>query len=137
MKKFFHRKRGFTDDISMVKLNDSESFWSNGEGISVRLEILCGAINKGSYNNALQVCALCMVCNTSRCQVRSQNANTVFDIMGASIGKACLCPSFLHTSFALIFEMCGFLLQNPSLQHSEILPLKLKVMGSGPFDPLE
>jgi hypothetical protein len=41
----------------MVKLNDWESFWSNDDGVSVRLENLCGAINTGFYNNALQVVA--------------------------------------------------------------------------------
>jgi len=68
-----------------------------------------------------------MTFSTSRCQVRSQNVNTAFGIMGASIGKACSCPSFPHTHFAHIYGMYGFHGQNPSLQHSGILPSKLKV----------
>jgi hypothetical protein len=69
----------------------------------------------------------------SRCQVRHQNANTASNVMGASIGKACSCPSFLHTRFVRICGMCGFRGLNPSLQHSGILPSKLKVAGSNPI----
>jgi hypothetical protein len=64
---------------------------------------------------------------TLRCQVRNQNANTASGIMGASIGKACSCPSFPHTHFAHIYGMCGFHGLNQSLRHSGILPSKLKV----------
>ena len=39
-------------------------------------------------------------CNTSRWPVHSLNANTASSIMGASIGKACSCPSFPPTRFA-------------------------------------
>ena len=45
--------------------------------------------------------------STSRCQVLSLNANTAFDILGESIGKACLCPSFQHTHFALTSGIFG------------------------------
>ena len=68
-----------------------------------------------------------MASNNSRCQVRNQNANTALDTIGASIGKACSCPSFPHTRFAHIYGMYGFHGQNPSLHHSGILPSKLKV----------
>jgi len=35
----------------------SEGFWSSVEGIGMRLGMLSGSINTGSYNNALQVLA--------------------------------------------------------------------------------
>ena len=41
----------------MPKQNDSIDFWGSGEGIGMRLEMLGGSINTGSYNNALQVLA--------------------------------------------------------------------------------
>ena len=44
-------------DISMPELSDLEGFWSSGEGIGMRLEMLGGALNTVSYNNALQVLA--------------------------------------------------------------------------------
>jgi hypothetical protein len=34
-----------------------EGFWGSGEGIGMRLGMLSGSINTGSYNNALQVLA--------------------------------------------------------------------------------
>lgn len=73
-----------------------------------------------------------MAFSTSRCQVLNQNANTALDITGASIDKACSCPSFLHTHFAHICGTCGFLLQNPSLQHSGILTSKQKATDVNP-----
>jgi hypothetical protein len=39
------------------KQNDSIDFWGSGEGIGMRLGMLSGSINTGSYNNALQVLA--------------------------------------------------------------------------------
>gem|GEM_PF-2257395 len=50
-------KRGFAGDISMTLLSDSVGFWGSGEGIGMRLGMLSGSINTGSYNNALQVLA--------------------------------------------------------------------------------
>jgi hypothetical protein len=41
----------------MHQLMDTEAFWGSGEGITVRLGMLSGSINTGSYNNALQVLA--------------------------------------------------------------------------------
>ena len=41
----------------MPKQNDSIDFWGSGEGIGMRLGMLSGSINTGSYNNALQVLA--------------------------------------------------------------------------------
>ena len=41
----------------MAQLSDSEGFWGSGEGIGMRLGMLSGSINTGSYNNALQVLA--------------------------------------------------------------------------------
>jgi hypothetical protein len=41
----------------MLQLSDSVGFWGSGEGITMRLEMLGGTINTGSYNNALQVTA--------------------------------------------------------------------------------
>ena len=35
----------------------SEGFWGSSEGITLRLGMLSGSINTGSYNNALQVYA--------------------------------------------------------------------------------
>jgi len=81
----------------MPKLSDLQGFWGSGEGIGMRLGIFSGSINIESYNNALQVLAPRLALSTLRCQGRNQNANTAFDIMGASIGRACSCPSFLHT----------------------------------------
>jgi hypothetical protein len=50
-------KKGYVGDISMFQPNNSVSFWGSGEGISLRLGMLGGSINTGSYNNALQVLA--------------------------------------------------------------------------------
>ncbi len=41
----------------MPKQNDSIDFWGSGEGIGMRLGMLSGSINTGSYNNTLQVAA--------------------------------------------------------------------------------
>jgi hypothetical protein len=70
--------------------------------------------------------ALC----TSRWQVHSQDANIASSTMVESIGKACLCPSFLHTHFVRIYGRFGFHGQNPSLQHSGISLSNLKVTSS-------
>jgi hypothetical protein len=42
---------------SMLQLSDSVAFWGSGEGITIRLEMLGGALETGSYNIALQVAA--------------------------------------------------------------------------------
>jgi hypothetical protein len=41
----------------MLQLSDSVAFWGSGEGITIRLEMLGGALETGSYNIALQVAA--------------------------------------------------------------------------------
>ena len=41
----------------MTQLSDLEGFWGSGEGIGMRLGMLSGSINTGSYNNALHVLA--------------------------------------------------------------------------------
>ena len=110
----------------------SDGFWGSGEGIGMRLGMLSGSINTGSYNNALQVLAPAYGVQYFKMSGPQPKCEYCTGIMGASIGKACSCPSFLPTRFAHICGMCGFLLQNPSLQHSGILSSKLKVTGSNP-----
>ena len=104
----------------------------------MRLGMLSSGINTGSYNNALQVLAPAYGVRYFKMAGLHQNVNTAFGIMGVSIGKACSCPSFLHTQIALTSGMCCFLgNKNPSSQRSGTLLSKLKVMGSSPIDPLE
>jgi hypothetical protein len=68
-----------------------------------------------------------MALSTLRCQVRNLNANTASGIMGASIGKACSCPSFLHSQIAITPGMPGFHgKKNQSSQHSGTLPPKVR-----------
>ena len=50
----------------------------------------------------------CMACNTSRWLVQNPSANIASSIMDESIGKACLCPSFLRTQIAIIRGTYGF-----------------------------
>ena len=50
-------KNGVYGGIFMVQPSDSVGFWGSGEGIGMRLGMLSGSINTGSYNNALQVLA--------------------------------------------------------------------------------
>jgi PAS domain S-box-containing protein len=43
--------------VKSLLRNYSEAFWGSVEGIGIRLELFSDAINKGSYNNTLQVLA--------------------------------------------------------------------------------
>lgn len=88
--------------------NDSVGFWGSGDGITLRLEMLGGAINTASYNNTLQVCAPMYGVQYFKMAGHSLNVNIASSIMGESIDKACLCPSFLHTQIAFTPGMFGF-----------------------------
>ncbi len=92
----------YAGDVSIV-------LGSEGSGLLAKallclLECLVALSTQDLTTMHFKCCRPRMAFNTSRCQVRNQNANTVFDIMGASIGKSGSCPSFQHTHFVLI---CG------------------------------
>jgi hypothetical protein len=77
---------------------------SNYKFSTVVLNHTLNAKQNGSIDFWLSEKAL----STLSCQVHNQDANIASGIMGASIDKACLCPSFLNTRFARICGMFGF-----------------------------
>ena len=102
----------------MPKQNDSVGFWGSGEGIGLRLGMLSGSINTGSYNNAIQVLAPAYGVQYFKMSGPQPKCEYCIRYYGASIDKACSCPSFLHTHFVRICGRFGFPGQNQSLQRS-------------------
>jgi hypothetical protein len=39
-----------------MSTQDAEGYWSSDEGLLMRLDMLTGAIQTGTYNNALKIC---------------------------------------------------------------------------------
>jgi hypothetical protein len=63
----------------------------------------------------------------------SPNANIASSIMGASIGKACLCPTFPLTQNAFTSGMCGFYGKKyQNSQYSDILQITQIYFSSKP-----